>query len=208
MDHARTQNDHQIGGTSPRPAARAEGNSMGSPNDPLDAPYLAVFPLCVGRPARLVPRSRRRLPGARRPQWHPRSGERGHDGRWGNRWRDLGTRQRVSGILFHPGCVQMLRYTLGAVGLALAYWAVWLRPPSDARAAVCPRPTLGPATAGRWRSLNRWVRRAHELFEVPPPIAPHRDPRSRAARVVRLLIARGPPDLFELERAFAGTATP
>ena len=102
------------------------------------------------------------------------------------------------------GVFTHFRYALGAIALALAWWAVVMLSPSEVRGRVSPWPIVGLAEPERWRSLHRWSRRSRELFRLQmasPDASTLRDDASRAAQ---LLIARGPPGAQQLERAFIG----
>jgi len=102
------------------------------------------------------------------------------------------------------GVLTHFRYALGAIALALTWWAVTMLSPSEVRARVSPWPIVGLTEPERWRSLHRWSRRSRELFrlEIASPGASTR--RDDAARAAQLIIARGPPSGEQLERAFIG----
>ncbi len=101
-----------------------------------------------------------------------------------------------------PGLAARLRYSLGAIALALTAWAVWLLPAAEVRDRVSPLRIVGPSDAERWPSLRRWARRASALFGLPSAAAAAA--RAQAARAAQLVRARGPTDRPEAERAFIG----
>lgn len=100
------------------------------------------------------------------------------------------------------GLGRRLRYSLSAIALALAAWAVWLLPSAEVRARVSPLRRFGPADADRWRSLPRWTRSAAALFDLPA--AAETTPRQRAARAAQLVRARGPTDAPDAARVVIG----
>ena len=102
------------------------------------------------------------------------------------------------------GVFTHFRYALGAIALALAWWAVVMLSPSEVRRRISPWPIVGLAEPERWRSLPRWSRRACELFRLDAAFPDAATLREDASRVARLLIARGPPSAQRLERAFIG----
>ncbi len=135
---------------------------------------------------------------------------------WGPTWPELGpglvdiaVRRyrcvdcRAVRTVVPRGVAQLYRYTLGGIGLALTYWALWLWPAARTRMEVSPWPVVGMAAPERWRSLERWARRAHMLFGLPQSV-PRGGPREFARRVTGLLGGRGPPDETELVRVFVG----
>jgi hypothetical protein len=93
-----------------------------------------------------------------------------------------------------PGLGQALRYSLAAIALSFALWALWRVPAAKVRDRVSPLPVVGASDAGRWRSLRRWARRAGRLFGVPSTAEPAQ-PREVAARAAHAVRARGPTDL-------------
>ena len=101
-----------------------------------------------------------------------------------------------------PGLAARFRYSLAAIALALAAWAVWLQPPAAVRDRISPWPVVGASEAERWPSLRRWARRAAALFELPA--LPLGTVRTQASRVAQLVRARGPTDCGEAERVFVG----
>jgi hypothetical protein len=101
------------------------------------------------------------------------------------------------------GLGRAYRYSLSAIAMALTLWALWRIPAAGVRWRVSPFRRVGASEPTRWRSLRRWTRRAHELFELataPAWVAT----REVAERVAHLVLSRGPEGLAELDRAFAG----
>ncbi len=100
------------------------------------------------------------------------------------------------------GLGRRLRYSLSAIALALAAWAMWLCPAAEVRAAVSPCGIVGASEVGRWRSLRRWARRATGLFGLPAAAAA--TARQHAARAAQLVRARGPTDAPDAARVVLG----
>lgn len=97
-----------------------------------------------------------------------------------------------------------LRYALGTIAMALFWWGIQHQPSPAVRTRCSPWPIVGLADQARWRSLPRWVSRGAELFGLDADVAPGDRGRSDACRIAYLLIARGPPEGSDLERAFVG----
>lgn len=91
------------------------------------------------------------------------------------------------------GMVAAVRTTLATIAMALWLWAIRGWTAAKTRRATSPLRHVGSSEPHRWRSLRRWTLDADRLFGLPiqPSLAP---PREHAARVVHLLIARGPPE--------------
>lgn len=104
------------------------------------------------------------------------------------------------------GVARGMRYLLGAVAMALLLWALRGRPAAEVRKIVSPWKLVGVSEPARWRSLRRWADRARDVFGLGLSATTVR--REDAARVARLLIARGPPGVAELERVFVGAHAP
>lgn len=109
---------------------------------------------------------------------------------------------RAARTILPRGLGLKLRYSLSAIALALAAWAVWLRPASRVRAAVSPWRQVGPSEVGRWRMLRQWAHRAAVLFDLPA--AAESTLRARAARAAQLVRARGPTGAPEVVRVVIG----
>lgn len=96
------------------------------------------------------------------------------------------------------------RYALGTIAMALAWWGVQLMHQRLVRVRCSPCSIVGDAAPERWRSLPRWTRRSRELFRLDADLPTGDAERADASRAAYLLIARGPPGVEELERAFVG----
>ena len=101
------------------------------------------------------------------------------------------------------GLGRAYRYSLSAIAMALTMWALWRIPAAGVRRRVSPFRQVGASEPTRWRSLRRWTRRAHELFDLATAPA-WAATREVAERVAHLVLSRGPEGLAELDRAFAG----
>ena len=101
------------------------------------------------------------------------------------------------------GLGRAYRYSLSAIAIALALWALGRQSAAEVRRRVSPQRQVGDSEPGRWRSLRRWTEGADELFKLAARPAATAT-RELAARIAQLVVARGPTELGELERAFAG----
>jgi hypothetical protein len=101
------------------------------------------------------------------------------------------------------GLHRAYRYSLSAIAMALALWSLGQQQAAEVRRRVSPQRRLGDSEPNRWRSLRRWTREAHQLFNLAAKPA-GATTRELAARVAQLVMARGPTEVSELERAFAG----
>jgi hypothetical protein len=102
----------------------------------------------------------------------------------------------------------VLRYRLfsaGAIGLALALWALSRLAAAEVRRRVSPWRKLGATAASGWASVRRWVWQADQLFDGVRPSPEQWTARQRAERIATTLAARSTgSDL--LESAFVGAA--
>ncbi len=101
------------------------------------------------------------------------------------------------------GLQRAYRYSLGAIAMALALWALGQQPAAEVRRRVSPQRQVGVSEPARWRSLRRWTRAAHRLFNLAARPA-GTTTRQLAERIAHLVLARGPTGLGQLERAFVG----
>ena len=102
------------------------------------------------------------------------------------------------------GVFTHFRYSLGAIALALYWWAVMVLSAAETRALSSPWRTAGFSAPERWRSLHRWSERSRELFRLEMAPRGSSTLRDNALRAARLVIARGPPGDRTLERVFIG----
>lgn len=82
------------------------------------------------------------------------------------------------------------RYSLAAIGWALALWAHASKAPAVVRESTSTATVIGAASATRWASLRRWTRCALGLFGIAVPDAGTL--RQRAARVASFVAAHAP----------------
>lgn len=100
------------------------------------------------------------------------------------------------------------QYTASAIGLALALFALLGLSAADVRTRISTWSIVGPAAAGRWITLRRWIDavRRGELFPCllrPPDAWPPREvARSAALRLMDFALEETSPTF----RAFAGAA--
>jgi len=100
------------------------------------------------------------------------------------------------------GLSLQLRYTLPAIALALASWALWQQRVSAVRERISPWRKRGYGDPDRWRSLERWSRRCASLFGLSTTWA--KVPHELAVRASHLVSARGPTCCSMSERVFIG----
>ena len=93
-------------------------------------------------------------------------------------------------VVVPRGVARGYRYTLGAIGLALALWAYERVPAACVRARCSTAKCVGAASATRWASLHRWTGCALALFGVASSHAGTL--RERAARIVTFVASRAP----------------
>lgn len=110
---------------------------------------------------------------------------------------------RACPTVIPAGLSKAYRYSLSAVAMALTLWALGQQRAVEVRRRVSPQRQLGDSEPSRWRSLRRWTRAAHRLFNLAARPAGETT-RELARRIAHLVLARGPTELGELERAFAG----
>ena len=86
------------------------------------------------------------------------------------------------------------RYGAGAIGLALALWAVFGREPAEVRDAVSPWRKVAVETKTRWPSLLRWAiaARDQQLWPTVRPGGEHLNACDAAAGILRALVAALP----------------
>lgn len=110
---------------------------------------------------------------------------------------------RACPTVLPAGLQRAYRYSLGAIAMALALWALGRQPAAEVRRLVSPQRQLGDSEPSRWRSLRRWTRAAHRLFNLAARPA-GATTRELAERIAQLVLARAPTEVAELERAFVG----
>lgn len=82
------------------------------------------------------------------------------------------------------------RYSLGAIGWALALWSYERMTAAATRARSSTAQHVGAASATRWASLLRWTRSALRLFGTAA--GEHGTLRERAARIVTFVASHAP----------------
>lgn len=85
------------------------------------------------------------------------------------------------------GVLPWLRYSAGAILLALAMWALEGHAAHRVRKKVSPFPNLSQSVLPTWPTLRRWAKRPPWSVQVAA-----RTPRRRAAEVARSALARSP----------------
>ena len=110
---------------------------------------------------------------------------------------------RACPTVLPAGLERAYRYSLSAIAIALTLWALREQPAAQTRKEVSPHGQVGVSEPSRWRSLRRWTRAAHRLFNLAARPAGETT-RELARRIAHLVLARGPTELGELERAFVG----
>lgn len=90
------------------------------------------------------------------------------------------------------------RYGAGAIGLALALWAVFDQAPETIRETVSPWRKVAVETKRRWPSLRRWTRAAREqrLWRVVRGVGEHTPDREAVGTILRALVAGLPGSTF------------
>lgn len=94
-------------------------------------------------------------------------------------------------VVVPRGVARGLRYTLDAIGYALALWGYARATAEQARQAVSAAKARGVSAPERWTSVRRWAARATRIFGAgtPPLDGTLRD---RAARVATWLASQAP----------------
>jgi hypothetical protein len=95
-------------------------------------------------------------------------------------------------VVVPRGVARGYRYSLAAIAWALALWAHQRLPAATVRARTSTARRVGPASATRWASLQRWTRCAVTLFGSMPRAQPGTTLRKRAARLVTFVVSRAP----------------
>jgi hypothetical protein len=89
------------------------------------------------------------------------------------------------------GIVRRRLYTLHAIVLALAMWALDRNSAKLVRKIISPFRVVGATAAAGWASLERWVRDSDRIFAgAPPPVACTR--RQRAASLLAWVASFAP----------------
>ena len=117
--------------------------------------------------------------------------------------------QRCGAVLLvvPRGVLRSRLFSAGAIGLALALWAVHRLSAREVRRLVSPWSVVGDTAAAGWASLRRWVRQAPRLFPGVRASPDHWTDRQRAERIATTLAACAPAtDDSLIERVFAGVA--
>lgn len=109
------------------------------------------------------------------------------------------------------GVLQGRLFSAAAIGLALALWALFLRPSPEVRKRVSPLHEIGAASAAGWPMLRRWADsiRAGTLFASVRACPPEWARRQCAERAASTLLACAPPSLHgesKSVRVFTGAA--
>ena len=91
------------------------------------------------------------------------------------------------------GVLTRMQYSGGAIGMALAMWALTETAVRQVRKAICPTGVHVDAPHG-WSTLYRWARRADRLFDVPCEggVESAEAARRRAKEVATVLMGRAP----------------
>lgn len=107
-------------------------------------------------------------------------------------------------VVVPRGVARALRYTLDAVGYALALWGYAQRTAEQVRRAVSAATARGLSAPSQWSSLRRWAARAERIFGSDTPSASG-TLRDRARQVATWLTARAPLPTGQVPRdAFFG----
>jgi hypothetical protein len=102
------------------------------------------------------------------------------------------------------GVGRALRYTLDAIGYALALWGYAQSTAEHARRAVSAAKARGFSTPEQWSSLRRWASRAGLIFGSGAPSLGG-TLRARAARIATWLASQAPLPTGQVPRdAFFG----
>ncbi len=117
--------------------------------------------------------------------------------------------QRCGAVLLvvPRGVLRSRLFSVSAIALALALWALHRLSAREVRRRVSPWSIVGDTAAGGWASLRRWVRQAPQLFPGVRPCPDDWTDRQRAERIVTTLAALAPSaDGSLTERVFVGAA--
>lgn len=107
-------------------------------------------------------------------------------------------------VVVPRGVGRSLRYTLDAIGYALALWGYAQETAEAARRAVSTARARGFTAPEQWSALRRWAAGAAGIFGTGTPV-PGGTLRERAARVGTWLASRAPLPTGQVPRdAFFG----
>ena len=107
-------------------------------------------------------------------------------------------------VVVPRGVARGLRYTLDAIGYALALWGYAHRTAERVRRAVSGATARGLSAPWQWSSLRRWAARAERIFGSGTPTTSG-TLRDRARQVATWLTARAPLPTGQVPRdAFFG----
>lgn len=107
-------------------------------------------------------------------------------------------------VVVPRGVGRALRYTLDAIGYALALWGYAQATAERARRAVSTAKARGFSAPRRWSTLRRWASSGAQIFGSGTP-SPGGTLRARAARIATWLAARAPLPTGQVPRdAFFG----
>ncbi|HWO14381.1 MAG TPA: hypothetical protein VNN80_32970 [Polyangiaceae bacterium] len=102
------------------------------------------------------------------------------------------------------GVARALRYTLDAIGYALALWGYAQRTAEQVRRAVSAATARGLSAPSQWSSLRRWAARGARIFGAGAPSTSGML-RDRAGQVATWLTSRAPLPTGQVPRdAFFG----
>lgn len=93
-------------------------------------------------------------------------------------------------VVLPRGAARAYRYSLAAIGLALALWAHQRLAAALTRAKVSTAKVVGAASATRWRSLHRWTGCALTLFGFS--LEKLDTVRAKAQRIATFVAAHAP----------------
>lgn len=107
-------------------------------------------------------------------------------------------------VVVPRGVGRALRYTLEAIGYALALWGYTRATAEQARQAVSTAKARGFSAPERWSSVRRWASGAARIFGAGTPITGG-TLRDRAARLATWLASQAPLPTSQVPRdAFFG----
>ena len=107
-------------------------------------------------------------------------------------------------VVVPRGVARALRYTLDAIGYALALWGYAQRTAEQVRRAVSAATARGLSAPSQWSSLRRWAARGARIFGAGAPSTSGML-RDRAGQVATWLTSRAPLPTGQVPRdAFFG----
>jgi hypothetical protein len=107
-------------------------------------------------------------------------------------------------VVVPRGVARALRYTLDAIGYALALWGYAQKTAEQVRRAVSAATARGLSAPSQWSSLRRWAARGERIFGSDTP-STSGTLRDRAGQVATWLTARAPLPTGQVPRdAFFG----